>query len=137
MAESPRITVEDAQRIIDGTGFGPWWGFRVHSLGNGIAEVRLPYQKHFDRPGGLLQGPCMMALSDVAFWFAAMTIIGEEPMTVTLEMKTQFLRGARGDLRCEARVLQAGKRIVYGEASCYDGSGKLVSHHTLTYMRRS
>ncbi len=135
MTDAPRITVADAQRIIDATGFGPWWGFRVDSVGIGAVQVSLPYQPHFDRPGGTLQGPCVMALSDVAFWFALMTLTGEEPMAVTLSLDTQFLRGARGDLRCEGRVLQCGKRIAYGEASCYDGSGTLVAHHTLTYIR--
>jgi uncharacterized protein (TIGR00369 family) len=130
-----RITVDDARRILAGTGFGPWWGLEVESVGPGTAELRLPHRSVFERPGGLLQGPCMMALSDTAFWFAAMTVIGEEPMTVTLEMKTNFLRGAKGSLRCEARVLQAGRRVVYGEASCFDASGARVTHHTLTYIR--
>ena len=64
-----------------------------------------------------------------------MTSIGEEQMALTLEMKTNFLKGAKGSLRCEARVLQAGRRVVYGEASCFDDTRKRVSHHTLTYLR--
>jgi uncharacterized protein (TIGR00369 family) len=130
-----RISVEDARRVLDGTGFGPFWGLLVEGVGPGTAVLRLPYRKEFERPGGLLQGACVMALSDAAFWLAAMTAIGEEPMSVTLEMKTNFLKGAKGTLRCEARVLQAGRRVVYGEASCFDDSLKRVSHHTLTYLR--
>jgi len=95
----------------------------------------LPHRSELERPGGLLQGACVMALSDAAFWLAAMTEIGEELMCVTLEMKTNFLRGAKGSLRCQATVLQAGRRVVYGEASCFDDSAKRVSHHTLTYLR--
>ena len=134
-ASSSRITLPDAQRVLDETGFGPWWGLLVDAVGPGTAVLRLPYRQQFERPGGVLQGACVMALSDAAFWIAAMTSIGEERMAVTLEMKTNFLRGAKGTLRCEAKVLQAGRRVVYGEASCFDDSLKRVSHHTLTYLR--
>ena len=134
-ASTSRITVEDARRVLDATGFGPWWGLVVEGVGPGTAVLRLPYRKEFERPGGLLQGACVMALSDAAFWLAAMTSIGEEQMALTLEMKTNFLKGAKGTLRCEARVLHAGRRVVYGEASCFDDSLKRVSHHTLTYLR--
>lgn len=130
-----RITVEDARRILGSTGFGPWWGFEVTAVGPGVAEMRLPHRSELERPGGVLQGACVMALSDACFWLAAMSAIGEEQMALTLEMKTNFLRGAKGDIRCEARVLQAGRRVVYGEASCFDGAGERVSHHTLTYLR--
>jgi uncharacterized protein (TIGR00369 family) len=131
----PRITLEDARRVLADTGFGPWWGMRVDAVGPGTATLSLPHRLELERPGGLLQGACVMALSDAAFWLAAMTSIGEEKMALTLEMKTNFLRGARGSLRCEATVLQAGRRVVYGEASCFDDSQKRVSHHTLTYLR--
>ena len=134
-ASTPRISLEDAQRVLTDTGFGPWWGMVVEAVGPGTALLKLPYRKEFERPGGVLQGACVMALSDAAFWLAAMTSIGEEKMALTLEMKTNFLKGAKGTLRCEARVLQAGRRVVYGEASCFDDSLKRVSHHTLTYLR--
>ncbi len=134
-ASASRITLEDARRILDATGFGPWWGFQVDSVGPSTAVLRLPHRAELERPGGLHQGACVMALSDAAFWLAAMTEIGEELMCVTLEMNTNFLKGAKGSLVCEAKVLQAGRRVVYGEASCFDDSRKRVSHHTLTYLR--
>ena len=114
MADSStsRISLLDAQRVLDGTGFGPWWGLVVDAVDPGAAVLRLPYRREFERPGGLLQGACVMALADAAFWLAAMTSIGEELMAVTLEMKTNFLKGAKGTLRCEARVLHAGRRVV-------------------------
>ena len=132
---SSRISLEDARRVLANTGFGPFWGFEVESVGEGTAVLRLPHRLELERPGGLMQGACVMALSDAAFWIATMTSIGEELMAVTLEMKTNFLKGAKGSLRGEARVLQAGRRVVYGEASCFDASGRRVSHHTLTYLR--
>lgn len=129
------ISEADARRILDEAPFCRWWGFALDTLGDGIATVLLPAREEFIRPGGSLQGAAPMALADVAFWLALMTKTGEERMALTLEMKTSFLRPARGDLRCDARVLRAGRRIVYGEASTFDTAGSLVAHHTLTYIR--
>ena len=129
------ISETDARRVLDEAPFARWWGFALESIGDGIATVRLPARDEFVRPGGSLQGAAPMALADAAFWIALMTKTGEERMALTLEMKTNFLRPARGDLRCEARVLRAGRRIVYGEASTFDTANTLVAHSTLTYIR--
>jgi len=130
------ITVEAAQRIIDGSPFGRWWGYRVEEVGPGTARLLLPFQPGFERPGGVLQGGCAMTLADVAFWIAGMTVMGEDPSAVTLQMSSSFLRpAALGDLRSEARILRAGRRILYGEASVTDVRGNLLTHHVLTYLR--
>ncbi len=51
-------------------------------------------------------------------------------------MSSSFLRPALlGDLRSEAKILRAGRRILYGEASVLDTKGNLLTHHVLTYMR--
>lgn len=76
-----------------------------------------------------------MTLADVAFWVAIMTVGGADEAAVTLEMKTTFLRGARSTLRSTAEVLSPGRRIIYGQAFTKDGDERLVSHHTLTYVR--
>jgi uncharacterized protein (TIGR00369 family) len=76
-----------------------------------------------------------MTLADVSFWIAGMTLTGEA-MSVTLQMSSSFLRPAPlGDLRCEARVVKPGRRVLYGEASCMDAAGAVVSRHALTYLR--
>jgi len=136
MAEGVRISVEAAQRMIDGSPFGRWWGYRVEELGTGRARLLLPFQPSFERPGGVLQGGCAMTLADVAFWIAGMTVLGEDVSPMTLQMSSSFLRPALlGDLRAEARILRSGRRILYGEASVTDAEGNLLTHHVLTYMR--
>ena len=130
------ITVDAAQRVIDQTPFGRWWGYRVEEVGAGTARLLLPFQPSFERPGGVLQGGCAMTLADVAFWIAGMTVIGEDATAMTLQQSSSFLRPALlGDIRSEARVLRAGRRILYGEASVLDMKGNLLTHHVLTYMR--
>src|SRR5215475_1214954 len=131
-----RISVEIAQKMMDGSPFGRWWGYRVEEVGLGSARLLLPFQPGFERPGGVLQGGCAMTLADVTFWIAGMTLIGEDPSALTLQMSSSFLRPALlGDLRSEARILRAGRRILYGEASVTDVRGNLLTHHVLTYLR--
>ncbi len=129
------MDVASAQALVDGTEFGRWWGFRVEDVGDGVATVRLPFRQHHLRPGGRLQGGCAMALADVAFWIACTTRVGDPETTFTLEMKTNFLRPGATDLLTTARVLRAGRRVVFGDAQTVDEAGELVAHHTLTYMR--
>lgn len=131
------MTPEQAQRMLDDAEFCRWWGFRIHAVEPGCATVLLPFQPHLLRPGGVLHGASYAALADVAFWVAMTAADPAAHDARTLEMKTNFLDGASGELRCEATVLRAGRRITYGDARTTDAAGRLVAHHTLTYIRPS
>jgi uncharacterized protein (TIGR00369 family) len=129
------ITLADARDIVGSTGFAVDVGCQVSDVGAGVATVELRTRPRHLRPGDFVAGPILMGLADLAFWIAAQTVIGREPMALTLEEKSTFLSPARGDVRSEARVLRSGRRVVYGEAATFDGTGRLVSHHTFTYLR--
>jgi uncharacterized protein (TIGR00369 family) len=124
-----------AQRTLDAAPFGPWWGFRVEAVRPGRARVRLPARPELFRPGGVLQGGCAMTLADVTFWLA---LVAEDPAcaaAVTLEQSSTFLGAARTDLVCAAELLRGGRTVLYGTAEVRDAGGRLVGHHTLTYLR--
>lgn len=129
------LDVAAAQRLLDGSPFGPWWGFVVEAVSEGEARLRLPFRAELQRPGGVLQGGCAMTLADVTCWIAILSIFGEDDAAVTQQMTTSFLGPARTDLLCESRIMRPGRRVVYGTATTTDADGKLVSHHTLTYLR--
>lgn len=129
------MDVEAAQAVLDRSPFGPWWGFRVDAVKEGWAQVSLPHRPELLRPGGVLQGGCAMTLADVTCWLAILTLFGEDDHAVTQQMTTSFLGPARTDLRCESTVMKPGRLIVYGTASTTDTAGKLVAHHSLTYIR--
>ena len=83
-----------------------------------------------------MSGQVFMAAADVAMWLAIMTRLGKADMSVTAGMTTAFLHAAaRETFRCAATVLRLGRRQVYGVAECVNGQGKLLTHHTITYMR--
>ena len=77
-----------------------------------------------------------MGVADVAMWLAIITKLGPTDGSLTAEMKTNFLNAAREeDILCHARILKLGRRLVYGVAECTNREGKLLTHHTITYIR--
>jgi uncharacterized protein (TIGR00369 family) len=130
-----RITVAEAQELIDDAPFGAWWGFRATSVSVGEARVRLPARPELYRHGGVLHGPACMAIADVAFWIAVASLNGPDEPALTLDMTTAFLDGARGDLEGVGRVLRAGSRVMQGTVDTYDAE-RLVAHHSVTYIRQ-
>jgi uncharacterized protein (TIGR00369 family) len=129
------LDVAAAQRMLDASPFGPWWGFRVRSVGPGSAQVDLPVRAEFFRPGGVLQGGCAMTLADVTCWLAVLTATGAESTAVTLHQTSSFLAAARTGLTCRSALLRTGRSMLYGTASTWDAAGTLVSHHAITYLR--
>jgi acyl-coenzyme A thioesterase PaaI-like protein len=50
-------------------------------------------------------------------------------------METQFVSSARGEgFSCRAEVLNLGRRTAFGRAECRAADGRLLAHHTLTYV---
>jgi uncharacterized protein (TIGR00369 family) len=129
------ISVADADDVLRTSPFGPWWGFETIAVDAGTATLRLPARPHHYRSAGVLQGGCCMALADVTFWIALMTVNGVDDPAVTLEMKTNFLAAAAGDLACTARLVSNGRTVAFGTAETADSDGRLIAHHTMTYLR--
>jgi uncharacterized protein (TIGR00369 family) len=90
--------------------------------------------------GGVLCGQTLMAAADTAMVLAISSQLGGfRPMT-TVQLQTSFLRpiaGSQaetvGQVRVVARVLRAGKSLVFGEVEVLDAQGRLAAHSTTTY----
>jgi uncharacterized protein (TIGR00369 family) len=123
-----------AKALLERSPFGPWWGFQVDTVDDQQATVTLPARPHMMRPDGILQGGCAMTLADVTTWLAVLGRDGSDPDVVTIQQNTTFLSAGRGDLRCRARVLQAGRTLIHVEATVTSAEdGRAVSHHLVTY----
>lgn len=132
----PAVTEPELQKLLDEVAFTRNLGLRVESLGDGVCTLAVPFQAAFERPGGIVSGQVFMTAADAAMWLAIMTTLGMKEVAVTVEMNTNFLTGARReDFRCRAKILKLGKRLVYGVAECTNRKGKILTHHTITYMR--
>ena len=114
------------------------FGITCEELGSGYALLRLRYDERWLRPGRYIMGGMLMTLADMAIYCAILSVVGLKPMTVTNELKINFLRPAvGGDVLARAEVLKAGRRIVYGEIRLYmaDNPKKLIGHATSSYIQ--
>jgi uncharacterized protein (TIGR00369 family) len=135
---SPKLAVTQTElaQLLAAVPFARLYGFTLTGMGDGECTIAVPFQNVFDRPDGIVSGPVFMTAADVAMWLAIKTQLGLADGSVTAEMKTSFLNGAKSeDITCTARVLKCGRRLIYGVAECSNARGTLLTHHTLTYIR--
>jgi uncharacterized protein (TIGR00369 family) len=122
------------QRLLDTSQFLRPYGFRVITADEEKCTLELPHRADLERPGGIINGPALMAAADCAMWLAIKARIGVDALTS--ELNTAFLAPAKGEhVYCTARILKMGRRRIYGVAECHGEKGTLFSHHTLTYVR--
>ena len=108
---------------------------RLEAVGEGTARMRLPYRPEVSNGTGAVHGGAIVSLCDTCFYVALASLYGREQETTTAQLACNFLAPARPphDLIAEAKVLKAGRRIVYGEV--YVRSGELlVAHATLNFL---
>lgn len=132
----PAVTADQLRRVLAEAAFTQAYRFELDRFAAGECTLRVPYQPGFDRPGGIIAGPVFMAAADVAVWLAIMTLLGEQATAVTTELNTRFLNAAkREDFTCQGSILKAGRRLIHAVAECRTPGGKLLTHHTCTYIR--
>ena len=126
----------ELQRLLDGARFLRPYGFRVVAADARKCMLELPHKPALERPGGIINGPALMAAADCAMWLAIKVRLGVEGDALTSELNTAFLAPAKGEhVYCTARILKMGRRRIYGVAECHGKNGNLFSHHTVTYVR--
>ena len=130
-----KVTRAELQKLLDRSKFVRHYGFRVVKASAEACVIELPHRPLLERPGGIINGPALMAAADCAMWLAVKTRIGMDKDALTSGLNTAFLSAARGEhVYCTARILKFGRRSIYGTAECHSKSGQIYSHHTVTYM---
>lgn len=130
------ITVQEFNRLVEAESpFGTWLGLRLEDVSPERALVRLPYRADFLRPGNAVNGPVLMAVADYAMYALAMSLWADGEAAVSANINVSFLRRTVGrDLVGEARLLRAGRRLAFIEATVSaEGEAAAVAHVTGTY----
>ena len=128
-------TKNDLQKLLNRSRFIRHYGFRVIRSGEDACVIELPHKPLLERPGGIINGPALMAAADCAMWLAIKARIGMDKDALTSELNTAFLSPAKGGhVYCTAKILKFGRRSIYGTAECHSKAGQVFSHHTVTYM---
>ena len=132
----PAASKAELQRLLDGERFLRPWKFRLVKADGQECIVALPNRLALERPGGIVNGPALVAAADVAMWLAIKSRLGMVHDALTSDLNTVFLAPAKAKtVYCTARILKAGTRRFFGTAECHDNAGRTFSHHTLTYVR--
>ena len=130
-----KVTKQQLQKLLNKSKFIRHYGFRVVKSNGETCTIELPHKPLLERPGGIINGPALMAAADCAMWLAVKTRIGMDKDALTSELNTAFLSAAKGEhVYCTARILKFGRRSIYGTAECHSKDGRIFSHHTVTYM---
>ena len=104
-------------------------GFELLRMEGGEAEIAFrPADDHLNS-FDVVHGGASMTLMDVVMAHAARSV---EPNMgcVTIEMKTSFMRAARGPLLAKGKLLHRTATMAFTEASLFDAGGKLCCHAT-------
>jgi uncharacterized protein (TIGR00369 family) len=141
MAEFDARTPEiDAAALQDALAayFAPWvqaLGMQVEAVGQGSVTLRLPQNDQLSRVGGIVCGQAMMAAADTAMALALIRHFGQFRPCTTVQLSSSFLKPLSGqDALVEARVLRAGKTMVFGEIDLRGATdGKSVCRASTTY----
>jgi uncharacterized protein (TIGR00369 family) len=112
-------------------------GFGLAEVGEGHAVFECtPGEQHYN-PIGVVHGGLACTLLDSAMGCCVHTLLPAGTGYTTLEVKVNLVRPITtetGLLRCEGRVVHAGRRMATAEGRLLDRSGKLYAHGTTTCM---
>ncbi|WGW03705.1 PaaI family thioesterase [Tropicibacter oceani] len=113
------VTTQTAQRLL-AENFADW----VQALSPQVTRIdaegavlEIPVTAAIARVGGIVCGQALATLADTSMVFACAGKLGEFKLVATTNLETRFLSAARGDtIRCEARVIRAGRALIFAEA---------------------
>lgn len=107
-------------------------GFELQAFDAGAATIIFDPRPDHENSFSVVHGGASMTLLDVVMAHAARSV---EPTMgcVTIEMKTSFMRAAKGKLEARGKLLHRTATMAFTEGSIYDAEGKLCAHATGTF----
>jgi uncharacterized protein (TIGR00369 family) len=102
---------------------------------NGHAEIRLTLLPHHLNGLDVAHGGVVMTLLDVVMAIAARSSDPEQQGVVTIEMKTSFLRPAKGELRALGWCDHRSTTMAFCRGEIQDESGRLLAQAMGTFKR--
>lgn len=111
--------------------------FDLVEVGEGTAVFEGETGAHLLNPQGGVHGGWALTLIDSATGCAAHSLLPEGVGYTTVSTQANFTRPIAADagrIRCEGRVINAGRQIITAEATVKDASGRLLAHGQSTLM---
>ena len=114
------LTVAQAEAYLK-EGFAPWvkaLDLTVEEISPDHAVLTMPITDQLARMGGIVCGQSLAAMADTSMVIACLGAFGGMRPIATTNLDTQFLRPGTGErIRCEARIVRAGKALMFCQAT--------------------
>jgi uncharacterized protein (TIGR00369 family) len=137
LAAAPLITVEAFNKLAqEHIPIVSFLGIAALEIGPGTALLRLPFTPAALRPGGVISGPALMALADLASYAAVMSVHGHDPRVLSSDLAMNFLRRVpEQDLlgRCTVLGIDGRRALARTEIVPAAADAKLVCVVTANY----
>jgi len=121
------LTAADVQaRLLKGP-YHQWLGLQVTKVGEGSIELTAKWREDWvvNVEGGYTHGGILAALVDLTADWALVSKTGKG--VPTIDLRVDYHRAAKGDLRAVGRVIKFGKQFSVAEAQVFDSEGNLVA----------
>lgn len=112
-------------------------GLRSLLVSDGQSQWELPEQDEHLNTWRVVHGGVLMSSLDVAMGSAARSACSNSPGVVTIEMKTSFMRPAKGPLQIEGQLLHRTATLAFCQAQVKDAQGRVcaMASGTFKYLR--
>ncbi len=111
-------------------------GIELVEIERGEAVMSLQMHEKLRQPYGLLHGGATASLIDTATAFAVIGVLSEDEKATTVDLTVQYLRPhTSGKIICTAKILRAGKRLIFISAEVVNEEGKLIATALSTYTK--
>jgi uncharacterized protein (TIGR00369 family) len=117
------------------------YGATITGMDAGFIEMTVPAADALLRTSGMFHGGVVAALADSAGGYAATTLYAEDASFLTVELKINYLRPAKGDrLIARGRVIKGGATLTVVQSDLYTverGSERHVATTLITFIRET
>lgn len=127
MSEIVELSVQDVQEKLLKGPYHQWLGLEVLAVAKGEITLKARFRDEWvvNPTGGYIHGGILAALVDLTADWALVAYTGKG--VPTLDIRVDYHRPARGDLRIAGKVIKVGKQTSSAEAWVYDSEDRLVA----------
>jgi len=125
-----------AREVFDSVPFVKLLGMKLIDLQPSTATLTLAMRDELRQPSHLMHGGAIASLIDTATAFAVATTFEKGDSAATVDLTVHYLRPVtEGTVRCEAKILRAGKRLLTVSAEVFNDQEKLIATALATYSK--
>lgn len=120
-------TIADVEaRLLRGP-YHQWLGLRVEAVAAGEIILTAKFRDDWvvNPDGGYIHGGILAALVDLTADWALVSRTGKG--VPTIDLRVDYHRAARGDLRAIGKVVKFGRQFSVSEAQVFDAEGQMVA----------